>query len=125
MVIGIHGRSKMKFIDTVPKIHIDEVNNKLFVDDFEVKLIKSLVMDKDKITIEKYRVYVPTFEWVNAWENFIGSDAPSDDEAIEDYDKQKSQVFLDKRTRKPLIYTFVIDKDNKLFFLSKRIELDN
>lgn len=115
----------MRFIDTIPKVQIDAINNKLFIDDFEVELIKSLVVDGDKITIEKYRVYVPTFKWMNAWENFIGSDSPSDDEATEDYDKQESQVFLDKRTRRPLLYTFLINKNNKLYFISKRIELDN
>lgn len=110
------------FVEQLPQIKLDATKKEMFVGEIKIGLIKSLKMDDSLIIVEKYRVYVPQFQFENPWENFIGSDIPSDDEAVEDYDKQRSHVFLDKRTRKPLLYTFAIDKDNNLFFVSKRIE---
>ena len=112
----------MEFVDILPKVEIDIENKKLKISELEVKLIKKLKIDADQIIVEKYRVFVPNFKFENNWENFIGSDTVSDDEAVEDWDKQPSHVFLDKKSRKPLIYTFVIDKNNNLYFDNKRIE---
>jgi hypothetical protein len=116
------GELIMEFVDTLPKLEIDLENQKLRISDLEVKLIKKLLIDSDKIIVEKYRVFVPDFKFENDWENFIGSDTVSQDEAVEDWDKQPSHVFLDRKSRKPLLYTFIIDKENKLFFESKRVE---
>jgi len=112
----------MEFVDVLPKVEIDIENKKLKISELEIKLIKKLTIDAERIIVEKYRVFVPSFKFENSWENFIGSDTVSEDEAIEDWDKQPSHVFLDKKTRKPLIYTFVIDKSNHLYFDKKRIE---
>lgn len=109
-------------VDKLPQIAIDAQKKEMFVDGIKVGLIKSLKMDDNMIILEKYRVYVPTFKFENAWENLLGSDQPNEDEAIEDYDKQRSHVFLDKRSRKPLLYTFAIDRENNLFYVSKRAE---
>lgn len=119
---GLESTEGLKFIDTLPQVELDIEAQTMKVDGIEIKLIKKLVLDNDKITLHKPRVFVPEFKWEKAWENLIGSDSPSEDEATEDYDRQRSPVFLDKKTRKPLIYTFIIDKDNKLYFASKRAE---
>lgn len=94
----------------------------MYVGTLKVGLITRLTVSNDIVTVEKYRVYVPSFKFIDPWENFLGSDVAAEDEATETYDKQKSNVFLDKKTRKPLLYTFVIDKQNNLFFDSKRVE---
>ena len=110
-------------IDKLPEFTIDSKKKEILVDGIKVGLIKSLKQDGIVTIIEKYRVYVPTFKFENAWENILGSDVANDDEATEDYDKQRSHVFLDKRTRKPLLYTFAIDAENNLFFVSKRVDM--
>lgn len=112
----------MEYIGPIPTIRIDIPTKKLWVGTLEVKLITRLTVAGESITVEKYRVYVPSFKFLDPWENFLGSDIPSEEEAVETYDKQPSNVFLDKKTRKPLLYTFVIDKTNNLFFRSKRLE---
>ena len=105
----------MDFVDRMPPVEIDAEAKEMFVrvdggEKFKLSLIQNLTADGERITIEKFRVYVPGFKFESAWENLIGSDAPSEDEATEDYDKQRSNVFLDKKTRKPLLFRFVIDK---------------
>jgi len=116
----------MEFVDRMPPVEIDEAAKSVFVrvdggEKLSLGLIQKLTVDPEKITIEKYRVYVPGFKFESAWENLIGSDMPADDEAVEDYDRQRSNVFLDKRTRKPLLYKFVIDKHSNLYLESKQV----
>lgn len=116
----------MEFVDRMPPVEIDGASKSVFVrvdggEKLQLGLIQKLVVEQDKITIEKYRVYVPGFKFESPWENLIGSDNPAEDEATENYDKQPSKVFLDKKTRKPLLYRFVIDKDSNLYLESKYV----
>jgi hypothetical protein len=115
----------MEFIDRMPPVEIDAETKDLYVrvdggEKFKLSLIQNLVADGERITIEKFRVFVPGFKFESPWENLIGSDKPSEDEATEDYDHQRSNIFLDKKTRKPLLYRFVVDKQGNLYFESKR-----
>lgn len=114
----------LEYLDSLPSVKIDFDTKKLWIDGQEVKLIKKLSLDPNSklITVEKYRVYVPNYMFEKPWENFFGSDKPDFDEAVEDWDKNRSPVFLDKATRKPLIYTFIIDVDSNLYVKSKRPE---
>ncbi len=115
----------MDFVDRMPPLEIDALTKSVFVrvdggEKLRLGLIQSLIADGDKITIEKFRVFVPDFKFESPWENLIGSDLTAEDEATEDYDRQRSKVFLDKKTRKPLLYKFVIDNNN-LYFDSNRV----
>ena len=116
----------MDFIDRMPPLEIDADKN-VFVrvdggEKLQLGLIHKLVIDEDgSTTIEKWRVFVPGFKFESPWENLIGSDSPSEDEATEDYNRQRSKVFLDKKTRKPILYKFVIDKQGNLYLAGKRV----
>ena len=115
---------ELEYIDQLPQVKVDFETKKLWIDGHEVKLIKKLSFDPNSklITVEKHRVYVPNFLFEKPWENFFGSDKPDMDESVEDWDKNRSSVFLDKSSRKPLIYTFIIDSDNNLYIKSKEAE---
>ena len=116
--------SEFDFIDVLPNLKIDFKENKMWVNGMEVKLIERLQADpaRGSILVEKLRVYVPQFKFEERWENFFGTDKLNDDEACEDFDKRQSTVILDSATRKPLLYSFLIDQDNNLYFKSKRVK---
>jgi len=113
----------LEYVGVLPPVKIDFNTKKMSVDGKDV-LIKKVSIDPNSnlIIVEKYRVYVPDYLFQEPWENFFGSDKPDFDEAVEDWDKNRSTVFLDRATRKKLIYTFIIDKDNNLYIKSKRKE---
>jgi len=112
------------YVDKMPPTFIDGAKNQAFVNGIELKLIRKLVVQDGEITIEKLRVYVPGFDFVDPWENIFGSNVPAEDEAVEDYDKNVSPVFLDKKSRRPLVYKFIIDKEGNLYYHSKWVEED-